>query len=76
MHDIHLIRAQPDWFDAGWARRGLKGFSAELLVLDECGHVPYVEQPEQLFNAIRRFLAESHGSLRSGHAHTDHHASP
>jgi hypothetical protein len=46
------------------------------LLLDECGHVPYVEQPERLFNAIRRFLAESHGSLRSGYAHTDHHNSP
>ncbi len=42
---------------------------AELVVLDDCGHVPYVEQPELLFAAIRRFLAESHGSLRSGHPH-------
>jgi proline iminopeptidase len=29
---------------------------AELVVLDDCGHVPYVEQPEALFRAIRRFL--------------------
>jgi proline iminopeptidase len=29
---------------------------AELVVLDHCGHVPYVEQPEALFRAIRDFL--------------------
>jgi proline iminopeptidase len=29
---------------------------AELVVLDDCGHVPYVEQPEALFGAVRRFL--------------------
>lgn len=28
-----------------------------LVVLDECGHVPYVEQPEALFDAVLRFLA-------------------
>ena len=25
---------------------------AELVLLDECGHVPYVEQPAALFAAI------------------------
>jgi proline iminopeptidase len=29
---------------------------AELVVLDACGHVPYVEQPAALFSAIERFL--------------------
>jgi proline iminopeptidase len=29
---------------------------AEWVVLDDCGHVPYVEQPEALFRAIRAFL--------------------
>jgi proline iminopeptidase len=29
---------------------------ADLLVLDDCGHVPYVEAPELLFAAIGRFL--------------------
>jgi proline iminopeptidase len=29
---------------------------AELVILDDCGHVPYVEQPEALFRAIRGFL--------------------
>ena len=30
---------------------------ATLVVLDECGHVPYVEQPDALFAAIETFLA-------------------
>lgn len=29
---------------------------AELIVLDDCGHVPYVEQPDALFGAIAAFL--------------------
>lgn len=28
----------------------------ELVVLDDCGHVPYVEQPAALFSAIENFL--------------------
>ena len=29
---------------------------ATLVVLDQCGHVPYVEQPHALFAAIEEFL--------------------
>lgn len=29
---------------------------AELVPLDDCGHVPYVEQPVKLFSALKRFL--------------------
>ncbi|HUF31124.1 MAG TPA: alpha/beta fold hydrolase [Gemmatimonadaceae bacterium] len=32
---------------------------ARLVVLENCGHVPYVEQPDALFAAIERFLAET-----------------
>ena len=32
---------------------------ATLVVIDECGHVPYVEQPDALFGAIEEFLARS-----------------
>ena len=31
--------------------------AGELLVLDDCGHVPYVEQPQALFDAMLRFLS-------------------
>jgi proline iminopeptidase len=33
-----------------------RGIGAELVVIDDCGHVPYVEQPEALFKAVDRFL--------------------
>ncbi|HZI42105.1 MAG TPA: alpha/beta hydrolase [Gemmatimonadaceae bacterium] len=32
---------------------------ATLVVLDQCGHVPYVEQPDGLFDAIEKFLAST-----------------
>jgi proline iminopeptidase len=30
--------------------------NAELVALEDCGHVPYVEQPVKLFSALKRFL--------------------
>ncbi|MHB1313720.1 MAG: alpha/beta fold hydrolase [Gemmatimonadaceae bacterium] len=33
-----------------------RALGAELVVLDDCGHVPYVEQPDALFGAVRSFL--------------------
>jgi proline iminopeptidase len=33
-----------------------KSMKAELVPLDACGHVPYVEQPVKLFAALTRFL--------------------
>lgn len=34
---------------------------ARLVVLDDCGHVPYVEQPAALFDAVLPWLAERVG---------------
>ena len=33
-----------------------RALDVELVALDDCGHVPYVEQPAALFSTIRRFL--------------------
>jgi proline iminopeptidase len=33
---------------------------ARLVVLENCGHVPYVEQPQSLFDAVRDFLSTHH----------------
>ena len=35
MHDIRLIRENPEAFDAGLARRGMEPVAANLLALDE-----------------------------------------
>jgi len=33
-----------------------RAMGAELVVIEDCGHVPYVEQPEALFSAVDSFL--------------------
>jgi pimeloyl-ACP methyl ester carboxylesterase len=38
------------------ARSTARALSAELLELDDCGHVPYVEAPERLWPPLLRFL--------------------
>jgi proline iminopeptidase len=35
-----------------------RALGASCIVLDDCGHVPYVEQPERLFDAVQRFHRE------------------
>ena len=32
---------------------------AGLVVIEDCGHVTYVEQPQSLFDAVRRFLTDN-----------------
>ena len=39
---------------------------ARLVVIEDCGHVPYVEQPQSLFDAVRRFLTDNRPDHR-GH---------
>jgi proline iminopeptidase len=39
--------------------KGAKAMKAQFVLLDDCGHVPYVEQPARLFAAVDAFLAES-----------------
>ena len=36
-----------------------RALGAELAVLEDAGHVPYVEAPDELFDALRRFLREA-----------------
>lgn len=38
--------------------RAARAMHARLLVLEASGHVPYVEQPDPLFNAIEQYLGE------------------
>jgi proline iminopeptidase len=35
---------------------GARSMGARFVMLDDCGHVPYVEQPAALFSALREFL--------------------
>ena len=42
-----------------------RALGTNLVVLDECGHVPYVEQPQRLFAALDPFLDETNSPERS-----------
>jgi proline iminopeptidase len=42
-----------------------RALETDLVVLDDCGHVPYVEQPERLFSALDTFLDETNPPVRS-----------
>jgi proline iminopeptidase len=42
-----------------------RALGTHLVVLDECGHVPYVEQPQRLFAALDPFLDETNPPDRS-----------
>jgi proline iminopeptidase len=42
-----------------------RDLGTDLVVLDECGHVPYVEQPQRLFAALDPFLDETNPPERS-----------
>jgi len=43
-----------------------EALDSPLVVIDDCGHVPYVEQPQSLFDAVRRFLTDNRPDHR-GH---------
>jgi proline iminopeptidase len=42
-----------------------RALGTDLVVLDDCGHVPYVEQPARLFAALDTFLDETNPPVRS-----------
>jgi proline iminopeptidase len=42
-----------------------RALETDLVVLDDCGHVPYVEQPQRLFAALDTFLDETNPPVRS-----------
>jgi proline iminopeptidase len=42
-----------------------RAIGTDLVVLDDCGHVPYVEQPKRLFSALDTFLDETNPTVQS-----------
>ena len=54
-----VVHGRQDPIPLASAAAAAQSLNAEFVVLDDCGHVPYVEQPARLFAAVRRFLAES-----------------
>ena len=52
-----FVHGRDDPIPAASSVEGAKAMDAELVLLDDCGHVPYVERPGELFTALDRFLA-------------------
>jgi proline iminopeptidase len=54
-----VVHGRQDPIPIGSSEAVSAALKARLVVLDDCGHVPYVEQPAQLFMALRAFLRET-----------------
>jgi len=52
-----IVHGRQDPIPVASSEECARVIGAELVVLDDCGHVPYVEQPDALFRAIGEFLA-------------------
>ena len=53
---VLFIHGRDDPIPAASSIAGASAMGAEVVLLDDCGHVPYVEQPAPLFAALDRFL--------------------
>jgi proline iminopeptidase len=60
-----VIAGRDDPIPLASSREAANALGTNLVVLDECGHVPYVEQPVNLFAAIDPFLDETNPTVRS-----------
>jgi proline iminopeptidase len=61
-----VVHGRDDPIPAASSINGARAMNAQLVLLDDCGHVPYVEQPGQLFAALDTFLASSDSSATRG----------
>src|SRR3712207_7244793 len=71
MHDIRLIRDNPDAFDEGLRRRGLAPLSAELIALDERRRaaIAALQEAQERRNALSREVGDRKSTrLNSSHA--------
>jgi proline iminopeptidase len=60
LDSVHLpsliVHGRQDPIPVESSRAAAKCLRSDLVVLEDCGHVPYVEQPGQLFKALNSFL--------------------
>ena len=60
-----VIAGRDDPIPLASSSEASSALGTNLVVLDECGHVPYVEQPERLFASLDPFLDETNSPARS-----------
>ncbi|HUQ18535.1 MAG TPA: alpha/beta hydrolase [Gemmatimonadaceae bacterium] len=54
-----IVHGRDDPIPAASSIEGAEAMNARLIMLDDCGHVPYVEQPAKLFDALDAFLGSA-----------------
>jgi proline iminopeptidase len=52
-----IVHGRQDPIPLASSERAAEVMGSEFVAIEDCGHVPYVEQPRQLFAALDRFLA-------------------
>lgn len=60
-----VVHGRQDPIPMASAQACAEALSAHVRWLDDCGHVPYVEQPQALFAAIRDFLYDTESLVRT-----------
>lgn len=58
-YPVLIVHGREDPIPVASSEAAARALGARLVVLSECGHVPYVEQPAGLFEAIHRFLRDT-----------------
>ena len=56
---VLIVHGRDDPIPVASSTQAAERLGATLVVLDDCGHVPYVEQPAALFTALDAFLSET-----------------
>jgi proline iminopeptidase len=54
-----IVHGRQDPIPLSSSEAAADALHARLVVLENCGHVPYVEQPPSLFEAVHQFLIET-----------------
>jgi proline iminopeptidase len=54
-----VVHGRQDPIPLASSQAAARALGASCVVLDDCGHVPYVEQPERLFDTLQRFHREN-----------------
>jgi proline iminopeptidase len=57
-----VVHGRQDPIPLASSQAAARALDTGCVVLEDCGHVPYVEQPDQLFPALQAFLREAAAS--------------
>ena len=64
-YPVLVVHGRQDPIPLASSEAAARALGAPLVVLEACGHVPYVEQPAPLFESVGRFLRETASLART-----------